>query len=147
MQDHDRRLLLFGGALLATARALPAAAQSALPQPAEPTKAAFLERARVLRDESAHAGDQPYGAVVVRDGVIVDEGRSLVVRDSDPTAHSELLAVRDAARRLKTRDLSDCDVYSTATPCPMCQAALYWGRVRRVYTESMPDGVAPRLGC
>ena len=147
MHDHDRRRLLFGVALLAGSRALPAAAQSSLPQPAEPTRAAFLERARALRHESARAGDQPYGAVVVRDGVIVGEGRSLVVRDSDPTAHSELLAVRDAARRLKTRDLSDCDVYSTATPCPMCQAALYWGRVRRVYTESTPDGTAPRLGC
>jgi tRNA(Arg) A34 adenosine deaminase TadA len=147
MHDHDRRRLLFGVALLAGIGPLPAAAQSALPQPAEPTKAAFLERARALRDESARAGDQPYGAVVVRDGVIVGEGRSLVMRDSDPTAHSELLAVRDAARRLKTRDLSGCDVYSSATPCPMCQAALYWGRVRRVYTESMPDGVAPRLGC
>ena len=147
MPHHDRRRLLFGAALLASVRPLQAAAQSSLPQPAEPTKAAFLERARALREESVRAGDQPYGAVVVRDGVIVGEGRSLVVRDSDPTAHSELLAVRNAARRLKTRDLSDCDIYSTATPCPMCQAALYWGRVRRVYTEGMPDGAAPRLGC
>src|SRR5215510_3403556 len=71
MHDHGRRRLLFGVALLASAHPLPAAAQSSLPQPAEPTKAAFLERARVLRDESARAGDQPYGAVVVRDGVIV----------------------------------------------------------------------------
>ena len=49
-----------------------------------------------------------------------------MVLENDPTAHAELLAVRDACRRLKTRDLSDCEVYSTATPCPMCQAALYW---------------------
>ena len=154
--DRDRRHLLYALSLAPLAgvwRASPAAAQSGaglrpLQQPAEPTKAAFLERARALRDESARAGDQPYGAVVVRDGVIVGEGRSTVVRDNDPTAHSELLAVRDAARRLKTRDLSDCDVYSTATPCPMCQAALYWGRVRRVFTEStLEQGFAPKLGC
>ena len=87
------------------------------------------------------------GAVVVRDGVIVGEGRNYVVLHTDPTAHSELLAVRDAARRLGTRDLSNCDVYSTATPCAMCQGALYWGRIRCVYTESAPDGFAPKLGC
>ena len=65
-----------------------------------------------------------------------------------PTAHSGLLAVRDAARRLGTRDLSQCEVYSTATPCAMCQGALYWARVRRVFTESMLEqGFVPRLGC
>lgn len=127
-----------------------AAAQSAPPlvQPAEPSKAAFLARARELRDQAVREGDQAYGAVVVRDGVIVGEGRNYVVLHNDPTAHSELLAVRDAARRLGTRDLSQCDVYSTATPCAMCQGALYWGRVRRVFTEgTLEQGFAPRLGC
>lgn len=76
------------------------------------------------------------------------EGRNYVVLHSDPTAHAELLAVRDATRRLGTRDLSDCDVYSTATPCPMCQGALYSGRIRRVFTEStLENGFAPKLGC
>ena len=71
-----------------------------------------------------------------------------MVLHTDPTAHSELLAVRDAARRLGTRDLSDCDVYSTATPCAMCQGALYWARVRRVFTEStLEHGIAPKLRC
>jgi len=151
MHDRQRRRFLFGLTLASVAglRATPASAQPAQPvQPAERTKAAFLDRAKALRDQSMRAGDQAYGAVVVRDGVIVGEGPSLVVRDSDPTAHSELLAVRDAARRLRTRDLSDCDVYSTATPCPMCQGALYWARVRRVYTEStLEQGFAPKLGC
>ena len=89
-----------------------------------------------------------YGAVVVRNGIIVGEGRNYVVLESDPTAHAELLAVRDAARRLKNRDLSDCEVFSTATPCPMCQGALYWARIRRYHNESTPDeGVAPKLAC
>jgi tRNA(Arg) A34 adenosine deaminase TadA len=133
--------------------ASPAAAQSGaglppLRQPAAPTKAAFLARAQELREQAIREGDQGYGAVVVRDGVIVGEGRNYVVLQSDPTAHSELLAVRDAARRLGTRDLSQCDVYSTATPCAMCQGALYWGRVRRVFTEStLEQGFAPKLGC
>jgi guanine deaminase len=112
------------------------------------TRAAFFARARELRDQAAKEGDQSYGAVVVREGAIVGEGRNYVVLESDPTAHAELLAVRDAARRLRTRDLSDCDVYSTATPCPMCQGALYWGRIRRVFTEGGPEsGSAPKLGC
>jgi pyrimidine deaminase RibD-like protein len=120
----DRRLLL--SALIVTPfgevlRTGPALAQtgSALPplvQPPERTKAGFLARARALRDQAVREGDQAYGAVVVRDGVIVGEGRNYVVLHSDPTAHAELLAVRDAARRLNRRDLSDCDVYSTATP-------------------------------
>ena len=117
-------------------------------QPAERNKAAFLARARELRDQAVREGDQAYGAVVVRDGVIVGEGRNYVVLQSDPTAHSELLAVRDAARRLGTLDVSLCDVYSTVTPCAMCQGALYWGRVRRVFTEStLEQGFAPKLGC
>ena len=123
-------------------------AQLGIAQPAAPSRTAFLARARELRDAAAAAGDQPYGAVVVRNGVIVGEGRSQVIGLVDPTAHSELMAVRDAARRLGSRDLSDCDVYSSATPCPMCQGALYWAGIRRVHTESTPEaGVAPKLGC
>jgi tRNA(Arg) A34 adenosine deaminase TadA len=155
MQHHRRRLLLALAIapLTCAGHASPTAAQSGaglppLQQPSEPTKAAFLARARALRDEAIRDGDQPYGAVVVRDGVIVGEGRNYVVLETDPTAHSELLAVRDAARRLGTRDLSQCDVYSTATPCAMCQGALYWARVRRVFTESTPEqGLVPKLGC
>ena len=128
--------------------AQPSSAFAPIVQPPEQTKAAFLARARALRDQAVKEGDQAYGAVVVRAGVIVGEGRNYVVLQSDPTAHAELLAVRDAARRLNTRDLSDCDVYSTATPCPMCQGALYWARIRRYHNETTPeDGLAPRLAC
>jgi tRNA(Arg) A34 adenosine deaminase TadA len=150
----DRRHLLSGVALSSLfLRATPSMAQPApdgqpLKQPAEKTKAGFLARARELRDQAVKEGDQAYGAVVVRDGMIVGEGRNYVVLHHDPTAHAELLAVRDAARRLKKRDLSDCDVYSTATPCPMCQGALYWARIRRYHNESTAAaGVAPKLAC
>ncbi len=137
---------LFARSRAAIAQAAPAS--SPLVQPNEKTKAGFLARASALRDQAVREGDQAYGAVVVRDGEIVGEGRNYVVLHTDPTAHAELLAVRDAARRLKTRDLSDCDVYSTATPCPMCQGALYWARIRRYHNESMPEaGIAPKLSC
>jgi len=155
MPTHDggRRRLLAALPFLpfaATGHVSPAAAQAPPPieQPNERTKAGYLARARALRDLAVREGDQAYGAVVVRNGVIVGEGRNFVVRDNDPTAHAELLAVRDAARRLATRDLSDCEVFSTAVPCPMCQAALYWGRVRRWHNESTAaEGMAPRLAC
>ena len=128
-----------------------ASAAAVVPLCAKATPAAhrpFIDAAFQMKDEAVRAGDQAYGAVVVRDGVIVGEGRNYVVLQSDPTAHSELLAVRDAARRLGTRDLSQCDVYSTATPCAMCQGALYWGRIRCVFTEhGAAEGFAPKLGC
>jgi hypothetical protein len=151
------RRLLVAGLIVAPfaviARATRATAQSApafppIVQAREKTKAGFLERARALRDQAVSEGDQAYGAVVVRDGIIVGEGRNYVMLQSDPTAHAELLAVRDAARRLNKRDLSDCEVYSTARPCPMCQGALYWARIRRYHNEITPRaGIAPKLAC
>jgi tRNA(Arg) A34 adenosine deaminase TadA len=154
MHNETRRRFLSALALapLGTLRPTSAAAQARpdapIPQPSEPTKAAFFAHARALRDQAVREGDQSYGAVVVRNGVIVGEGRNYVVLNSDPTAHAELLAVRDAARRLATRDLSDCDVYSTAIPCPMCQGALYWARVRRVFTDGGAEqGTVPKLAC
>lgn len=148
--NRRRALTGLGLTSLVSIRPSIAQCQSAAPikQPNEKTKAAFLARAQELREQAAREGDQAYGAVVVRDGVIVGEGRNYVVLHSDPTAHAELLAVRDAARRLRTLDLSNCEVYSTATPCPMCQGALYWARVRRYHNASTaPEGVAPRLSC
>jgi tRNA(Arg) A34 adenosine deaminase TadA len=151
IHHHDRRLIMSAlvlAPLLGMTRGTPSAAQSSIVQPPERSKAGFLARAKALRDQAVQEGDQAYGAVVVRDGIIVGEGRNYVVLQNDPTAHAELLAVRDAARRLSKRDLSDCDVYSTATPCPMCQGALYWARIRRYHNESTPeDGIAPKLAC
>lgn len=148
---HDRRLIMSAlvlAPILGMMRGTPTAAQSLIVQPPERTKAGFLARAKALRDQAVKEGDQAYGAVVVRDGIIVGEGRNYVVLQNDPTAHAELLAVRDAARRLNKRDLSDCDVYSTATPCPMCQGALYWARIRRYHNESTPEGgIGPKLAC
>jgi len=150
---YSRRLALSGFGLASCAillRPSDSAAQYSQPltQPSERTKDGYLARARELRDQAVREGDQAYGAVVVRNGIIVGEGRNYVVLHTDPTAHAELLAVRDAARRLGKADLSECEVYSTATPCPMCQGALYWARVRRYHnTTTPPEGVAPRLSC
>jgi guanine deaminase len=78
-----------------------------------------------------HGG--PFGAVVVRRGKIVGRGWNQVTSTNDPTAHAEVSAIRDACRRLKTFQLADCELYTSCEPCPMCLAAIYWARCRRVY--------------
>lgn len=75
----------------------------------------------------------PFGAVVVKDGQIVGRGCNQVTSTNDPTAHAEILAIRDACRNLKTFSLAGCEIYASCEPCPMCLAAIYWARIERVY--------------
>ena len=75
----------------------------------------------------------PFGAVVVRNGKIVGRGWNQVTSTNDPTAHAEVAAIRDACRRLKTFQLDDCELYTSCEPCPMCLAAVYWARCRKIY--------------
>ncbi len=75
----------------------------------------------------------PFGAVVVRRGKIVGRGCNQVTSANDPTAHAEIVAIREACRRLKTFQLEDCDLYTSCEPCPMCLSAIYWARLRSVF--------------
>mgnify|MGYP005810488083 CR=1 FL=1 len=94
----------------------------------------FMRRAIDLGRQGMHVGDGgPFGAVIVRDGRIVGEGWNRVVGTNDPTAHGEIVAIRDACRRERTFALVGCDLYTTGQPCPMCLAAIYWGRIDRVF--------------
>ncbi len=103
-----------------------------------------MGRARALRDEALRNGDQPYGAVILRGDSIVGEAPSRVVINRDPTAHAEMEAIRDGARRLGTRDLSGCVLVSTSRPCRMCEAAAGWARIERmVHGESLIDAGRP----
>lgn len=112
---------------------------------ADPALQAAMRRAQALRDEAVRSGDQAYGAVVVRGGEIVGAAPSRVVTAVDPTAHAEMEAIRDAARRLRSRDLSECILVSTSRPCRMCETAAMWaGIARMVYGESLTDGGPPR---
>jgi len=116
-------------------------------QPANPGRTAFMARAVEMRRRAVAAGDQAYGAVIVKSGRIVGEGVSAVLTRRDPTAHAEVEAIRDAARRLGTNDLSGCEMYGTSKACPMCETAAYWARLARLhYGESLTDGRAPRYG-
>ena len=81
--------------------------------------------------ELGHGG--PFGAVVVSEDVIVGEGWNEVLRSKDPTAHAEVVAIRNACIKLATHDLSGCEIYSSCEPCPMCLGAIYWSRLGRVY--------------
>lgn len=104
-----------------------------------------MRRAEALRDEALRAGDQPFGAVVLRGELIVGAAPSRVVTTTDPTAHAEMEAIRDAARRLRTRDLSGCVLVSTSRACRMCEAAAGWAGISRlVYGEALTDAGVPR---
>jgi tRNA(Arg) A34 adenosine deaminase TadA len=115
-------------------------------QPRNPGPEAFMEHAFKMRRLAIERGDQPYGAVIVKDNRIVGEGVSEVVTLNDPTAHAEMQAIRDTARRLGTRDLSGCVLYGTARACTMCEAAAYWARLSRMYYgSSIDDAGMPQL--
>ena len=94
----------------------------------------FMARAIALSLENVHAGrGGPFAAVVVKDGKIIAEGTNRVTSTNDPTAHAEVVAIREACKALGTFQLSDCEIYTSCEPCPMCMAAIYWARLGRVY--------------
>lgn len=101
----------------------------------------YLRQALSLASEYSAGGlNGPFGAVVVRKGVVVGRGWNRVVETGDPTAHAEILALRDAGATLGTHLLSDCTLYSSCEPCPMCLAAVYWARIERiVYAATAED--------
>jgi tRNA(Arg) A34 adenosine deaminase TadA len=94
----------------------------------------FMRRAIELGRKGAEAGDGgPFGTVIVKDGKVVGEGWNRVVATNDPTAHGEVVAIRDACTRASTFSLKGCELYTSGEPCPMCLSAIYWARVERVY--------------
>lgn len=78
-----------------------------------------------------HGG--PFGAVVVKKGKIIGRGHNKVLNDKDPTCHGEIMAIRDACKNINSFDLSDCTLYTTAEPCPMCKGAILWANISKVY--------------
>jgi len=97
----------------------------------------FMREAIRLSMQMMRCGEGgPFGAVVVRKGRIVGRGWNQVTSTNDPTAHAEVVAIREACRRLKTFQLADCNLYTSCEPCPMCLSAIYWARLRRVFYAS-----------
>ena len=93
----------------------------------------FMRRAIALSEESVRTGGGPFGAVIVKDGVIVSEASNSVTIDHDPTAHAEVNAIRKATQKLGTFDLEGCEIYTSCEPCPMCLGAIYWAHLDRIY--------------
>ncbi len=153
LRFRSRRTFLKGGlAWVAVLSIFPTLAESArlspITQPKTPSHQAFMKQALEMRTQALDAGDQGYGAVVVKNEKIVGLGPSRVIVNRDPTAHAEMEAIRDASRRLARRNLSGCTLYATFTPCPMCQTAAYWANVDKVIVgEGLEDAGRPVYGC
>src|SRR4051812_48915456 len=93
----------------------------------------FMDDALVEARSAQSLAEVPVGCVIVRDGAVIARAANRTLRDRDPTAHAEMLAIRAAARSLGTERLTDCDLYVTLEPCVMCAAAASFARIRRLY--------------
>lgn len=104
----------------------------------------FMREAIKLADEGMRGGrGGPFGCVVVRRGEIVGRGNNRVTSTNDPTAHAEVTAIRDACTNLQTFQLTDCELYTSCEPCPMCLSAIYWARIPTVfYGNTRQDAAA-----
>lgn len=91
------------------------------------------EAIRLARQMMLEGHGGPFGAVIVKDGVIVSRGYNKVTSTNDPTAHAEIVAIRRACRKLNTFRLEGCQLFSSCEPCPMCLAALYWAGIEKIY--------------
>ncbi|TCO08355.1 nucleoside deaminase [Natronoflexus pectinivorans] len=93
----------------------------------------FMRMAIELANDSIKRGGGPFGAIVVKEGEVVGKGSNQVTNHNDPTAHAEVLAIREACKNLKTYNLSDCILYTSCEPCPMCLGAIYWARIPKIF--------------
>lgn len=97
------------------------------------THESLMSRAIELSKNNIESGGGPFGAVIVKNGKVVGEGANRVTASNDPTAHAEVVAIRNACQNLNTFDLTGCEVYTSCEPCPMCLSAIYWARISVIY--------------
>ena len=93
----------------------------------------FMKRAIELSIKSVNNGGGPFGSVIVKGDEIIAEGSNKVTSNNDPTAHGEIVAIREACKKLNDFSLNGCELYSTCEPCPMCLSAIYWARIDKIY--------------
>jgi len=93
----------------------------------------FMRKAIALSIENIKNGGGPFGAIIVKNDKIISTAVNRVTAHTDPTAHAEVNAIRKACRKLKTYDLSGCEIYSSCEPCPMCLGAIYWAHLDKIY--------------
>ena len=103
----------------------------------------YMRIAKELSEENLKTNvGGPFGACVVKNGEIVGKGSNHVLSDNDPTAHAEIIAIRDACKNLNTYDLSDCELYTSCYPCPMCLSAIIWSNIKKVYYGNTKEDAA-----
>ena len=106
----------------------------------------FMARAiQLALDNVRSARGGPFATVIVKEGVVITEAANQVTAANDPTAHAEVLAIRQACQKLQFFELKGCDLYTSCEPCPMCLGAIYWARLDRVYFASFAEDAA-RVG-
>jgi len=99
----------------------------------EREKKFILEAIELSRKGMSDNEGGPFGCIVVKGDEIVGRGNNRVTSSNDPTAHAEVVAIRDACKNLNTFQLDDCEIYTSCEPCPMCMGAIYWARPKKVY--------------
>ena len=99
----------------------------------------FMQRAIELSIESVNKGGGPFGSVIIKDNKIISEGYNKVTTHNDPTAHGEIVAIRQACKNLSDFNLNGCELYSTCEPCPMCLSAIYWARIDKIFYANTRD--------
>jgi tRNA(Arg) A34 adenosine deaminase TadA len=103
----------------------------------------FMEVAIDLSDDNFDKNyGGPFGACIVKDGKIIGKGINRVIKDNDPTAHAEIIAIRNACKNIKSYDLSGCEIYTSCYPCPMCLSAIIWSNIKKVYYGNTKEDAA-----
>lgn len=102
----------------------------------------FMREAIRLSIENVKHGGGPFGCVVVKDKKIIARGVNSVTSTNDPTAHAEIVAIREACKALNSFQLDGCDIYTSCEPCPMCLGAIYWARPERIYFANSREDAA-----
>ena len=103
----------------------------------------YMKIAKDLSEENirTNAGG-PFGACIVKNGVVVGRGANHVIANNDPTAHAEIMSIRNACKNLNTYDLSDCEIYTSCYPCPMCMSAIIWSNIKKCYYGNTKEDAA-----
>ena len=96
-------------------------------------KKKFMIRAIELSKKSIFEGGGPFGCVIVKDSNIIAEGYNQVTKDNDPTAHAEIVTIRQACKKLNTFDLTGVEIFTSCEPCPMCLSAIYWAHINKIF--------------
>ena len=102
----------------------------------------FMQKAIELSIKNIHNNGGPFGCVIVKNNKIISEGVNGVTQNNDPTAHAEIIAIRNACKKLNTFDLSGCELYTSCEPCPMCLSAIYWSHIDLVYYGNSRENAA-----